>query len=244
MERIHQTNPINISHTSLYLIWNDSTRSCWAISAALCGNQGGVFTFQDKDFVIFLSGFGATLRLAVLSWFAAQLVEGRKTATSSTSFGIFSFLCSSFKSYFHNLASRIYHLSLGFGLIVMNINTESLSEVWLRPLYAFYETASGHCLNLLFFLPLFVLSVETLKGADGLSSLSLLPPLWGTVNVCFLASQRRNSINAPPDLHCSCWKPVKSFLLPDLAGGHLVLVAWAACGFVKSLSRTQSYPKQ
>lgn len=33
------------------------------ISAALCGSQGGVFTFQDKDFVVFLSDFKATLRL-------------------------------------------------------------------------------------------------------------------------------------------------------------------------------------
>lgn len=130
-------------------------------SLPLCvGTKAVSLHSRIRILLFFLSGFGATLRLAVLSWFAAQLVKGRKTATSSTSFGIFSFLCSSFKSYFHNLASRIYHLSLGFGLIVMNINTESLSEVWLRPPYAFHETASGHCLNLLFFLPLFVLSVE------------------------------------------------------------------------------------
>lgn len=33
------------------------------ISAALSGNKGGVFTFQDKDFVVFLIYFKATLSL-------------------------------------------------------------------------------------------------------------------------------------------------------------------------------------
>lgn len=49
--------------------------------------------------------------------------------------------------------------------------------------------------------------------------MGLLPPLWGVVNVCSLALQRRNSISTPPGLHCSCWRPRQSFLLPDLAGG-------------------------
>lgn len=76
-----------------------------------------------------------------------------------------------------------------------------------------YKTASSLCLNLLL---VFLCLSWVLKLWKGL--MGLLPPLWGAVNVCSLALPRRNSISTPAGLHCSCWKPRQSFLLPDLAG--------------------------
>ena len=133
-------------------------------------------TFQEKDlpfFFFFVSDFRDVLRLAVLSWFTAELVEWRKTVSSGIAFGVFSLLCSSFKLPSHDLASRSYHFIFGLGLMVTKINIESLSEIWIRQ---FYKTASWPLFNFTFFSPP---SVETLKGADELPSLSLLPPLWG-----------------------------------------------------------------
>ena len=136
-------------------------------------------TFQEKDlpfFLFFVSDFRDVLRLAVLSWFTAELVEWRKTVSSGIAFGVFSLLCSSFKLPSHDLASRSCHFIFGLGLMVTKINIESLSEIWIRQ---FYKTASWP----LFTSPPRPRSVETLKGADELPSLSLLPALWG---VCLM----------------------------------------------------------
>lgn len=137
---IHQTNPANISCAFLpYLeLWDMALLGC---PCRLCGNQGGVFALQGKDF-IFFSVFRGVRRLGMLSWFTAQLVEWRKTVSFTIVFGIFLLLCSSFKLSSHDLASRIYRFILGLGLIVTKINPESLSEIWIRPLYAFCKSTS------------------------------------------------------------------------------------------------------
>lgn len=164
----------------------------------------------------------------MLRWFTAQVVEWRKTVSSAVACGVFSLLCSSFKLSSHDLASRSFHFILGLGLTVMKINIERLSEIWIRPLYAFYKTASWPLFTFLHFF--FFLYLECWNSERGrwVALPQFAPsPLGSAVNVLFLALQRKKSISTPPHLTCSCWKPIKSLSLPHLAndmhsGSHLM----------------------
>lgn len=173
-----QTDPANVSCVSLsYLeLWDMILLLC---SCHSCGNQGGVFALQVKGF-IFFSGFRGVLRLAVLTWFTAQLVEWRKTVSFAIVFGIFSELCSSFKLPSHALASRIYRFILGLGLIVTKVNPESLSDLH----------TSRSLSDLLHVLLWCILSVEMVEVDAVLSSLGLPPPLHSAATAHFLALQR------------------------------------------------------
>lgn len=119
----------------------------------------------------------------------------------------------------------------------MKINTESLSEIWIRPLYAFYKTASWWLFNFLytFFFFHFILLVEFLKGADELSCLNWLSPLWRVqLMLTFWLCRGKN-----PLMHCVTWISLvgnwlKAYrcLVWQMAC-IMALVWWAACWIVK-----------
>ena len=79
----------------------------------------------------------------------------------------------------HALASRSYHATLGLGLKGMQSNIESHSEMWKRSQYTFYKSASWLLFTFVWVFSPFLPTVEALKGADELLSLSLLLCLWG-----------------------------------------------------------------
>ena len=131
-------------------------------------------------------------------------------------------------------ASRSYHSTLGLGLIVMQSNIESHSEIWNRPQYKFYKSASWLLFIFVWVFFPFLQTVEALKGADELLSLSLLLCLWG-VRFMFSSWLCRGE---DPWIHNLAWidlagKWLKAYCCPILQMAYiLVLIWWAACRLV------------
>ena len=176
-----------------YLTWNFGAWPCQVIPATHMGSKVVSLYSRLRTYLFFFfffpNDFRDILILAVLSWFSAGLVGWRKTVSSAIAFGIFLLLCSSFKSSSHDLVSRTYDFILGLGLTVTKINTESLSEIWIRPLYAFYKTTSWPLFNFLDFFFVYLECWNCERGRWVVLPQFAPSTLKSAVNVHFLALQ-------------------------------------------------------